>query len=390
MYSRWHEQTTTGRVAGRGRPQMRLSTKALAVVAGLALVLGATLTSAQAANLFRYKAYKVPTANSEPRYITEGPDGNMWWVGSGEVFTPNPDPDTGGTFTSNIGRITPGGDITEFPVDCGGCLFDDIASGPGNQLFVSNNSAGLWTITTDGVVDFVLPQRADGSPVTYALGPLTSDGDDLWGATSNIPVPGEPDVRGIWRYDVPTGEFTEFVVSGAVGEVVVDAQGLVWFTAESAIGRFDPATGATATAPVPDEITPGGQPATISSLVVASDGNVWFTDRFNHAVGHLDPANSSVKQFATLTPEAGPQDIAAADDGSVWFAQARVGNVARVTPDGVITEAGKAVGDDPRSGLEDALGVAVRPARVGPDGAEAESVWFTMQAANKIASVTAR
>lgn len=366
---------------GRRPSVVSLSTKALAVVAGLALVIGATLTSAHAAGLFRYKTYKVPTANSEPRYITEGPDGNLWWVGSGEVFTPNPDPDTGGTFTSNIGRITPAGDITEFPVDCGGCLFDDIASGPGNQLFVSSNSAGLWTITSDGVVGFVQPQRSDGSAVTYALGPLTSDSGDLWGATTDI----------VWRYDVASGVFTEFAVSGAGGEVVVDADGIVWFTAESAIGRFDPTTGLSATTPVPDEISPGNQPATISSLAVASDGNIWFTDRFNHAVGYLDPADSSVTQFATLTPEAGPQDIAAADDGSVWFTQARVGNIARATPDeGVITEAGKAVGDDPRSGLEDALGVAFRPARVGPDGAEPESVWFTMQAANKIASVTPR
>jgi virginiamycin B lyase len=373
-----HDQPTVGRVTKRGRLHaVRVSTKALAVGAGLALVLGTTLTTAQAASSeFRYKTYKVPTANSEPRYITEGPDGNLWWVAGAEVFTPNPDPDTGGTFTSNIGRTTPAGATTEFPVNCNGCLFDDIASGPDNRLFVSSNSAGLWTITTTGVVGFVLPEDADGSPVSYSLGALTRDGDDLWGSTTGI----------IWRYDVPTGEFTEFAVPGAVGEVDVDAAGVVWFSAESAIGRFDPATGTAAITPVPDEITPGDQPATISSLAVASDGNVWFTDRFNHAVGYLDPGDSSVTQFATLTPEAGPQDVAAGADGSVWFAQARVGNVARVTPDGVITEAGKAIGDDPRSGLEEALGVAYRPARAG----EAESVWWTMQAANKIASVTGR
>ena len=382
MYARSSEQMPQRSARTDRRPWVvRLSTKTLAVVAALALVIGATLTTAQAAGLFRYKTYKVPTANSEPRYITEGPDGNLWWAGGGQVFTPNPDPDTGGTFTSNIGRITPAGAITEFPVDCGGCLFDDIASGPGNQLFVSSNHEGLWTITTGGVVGFVQPQRSDGSAVTYALGPLTSDGDDLWGATTDI----------VWRYDVPSGVFTEFSVSGAGGEVVVDANGIVWFTAESAIGRFDPTTGLSTTTPVPDDIAPGNQPATISSLAVASDGNIWFTDRFNHAVGYLDPTDSSVTQFATLTPEAGPQDIGAADDGSVWFAQARVGNIARATPDeGVVTEAGKAVGDDPRSGLEAALGVAFRPARVGPDGAEPESVWFTMQAANKIATVTPR
>jgi streptogramin lyase len=358
------------RGGSRGVPTM-----ALALVVLLSLAMSATLSTAHAApSDFRYKTFKVPTADSEPRYITEGPDGNLWWVAGAEVFTPNPDPDTGGTFTSNIGRTTPAGASTEFEVNCNGCLFDDIASGPDNTLFVSSNSAGLWTITTSGVVGFVLPLRADGSEVGYSLGSLTSHGDDLWGSATDI----------IWRYDVPTGEFTEFAVPGAVGEVGVDADGIVWFAAIGAIGRFDPANpGSAVITPV---FTPDQQPANVISLAVASDGNVWFTDRFNHVVGFLDPATNTGTSFFTPTPESGPQDVAAGADGSVWFTQARVGNVARVTSAGVFTEAGKAIGDDPRSGLEDALGVAFRSARAG----QAESVWWTMQAANKIGTVSAR
>ena len=97
-------------------------------------------------------------------------------------------------------------------------------------------------------------------------------------------------------------------------------------------------------------------------VAVGSDGKVWFTDRFEHTVGYLDPNTQDVNQFPTLTPQAGPQDIAAAADGSMWFTQANVGNADRITSSGVITEAGKAVGDDPNSGFENALGIAVRPA----------------------------
>jgi hypothetical protein len=95
----------------------------------------------------------------------------------------------------------------------------------------------------------------------------------------------------------------------------------------------------------------------------------------------------AVTQLATLTPEAGPQDIAAAEDGSMWFAQANVGNAARVTADGAITEEGRAVGDDPDSGLENALGIAFRADPDSPAGPDAASVWFTMQAANKIVAL---
>ncbi len=284
------EAPVVRRGGSRGVPTM-----ALALVVLLSLALSATLSTAHAApSEFRYKTFKVPTADSEPRYITEGPDGNLWWVAGAEVFTPNPDPDTGGTFTSNIGRTTPAGASTEFEVNCNGCLFDDIASGPGDTLFVSSNSAGLWTITTSGVVGFVLPLRADGSEVGYSLGALTSHGDDLWGSATDI----------IWRYDVPTGEFTEFAVPGAFGEVGVDADGIVWFAATGAIGRFDPANpGSTVITPV---FTPDQQPANVISLAVASDGNVWFTDRFNHVVGYLDPATNTGTSFFTPDARVGP------------------------------------------------------------------------------------
>jgi streptogramin lyase len=89
-----------------------------------------------------------------------------------------------------------------------------------------------------------------------------------------------------------------------------------------------------------------------------------------------------VEVFPTLTPNAGPQDIAAANDGSMWFTQARVGNVARITPDGVIMEESKAVKDDPNSGQETAFGITVFP--------ENQSVWYTLPANNKIARLTPR
>jgi len=348
----------------------RPSIVAICVVAGLALA-GGTLGAAQAAPaLFKYKTYRVPTDNSQPRYITVGSDGNLWFTEGGEVFTPNPDPDTGGTFHTNIGRVTPRGTITEFRVDCGGCLLDDIVQGPDNALWFTNNDFGrLGRITTAGAVSFVTPEDAQGNPIDYILGGgIASQGNDLWGASA---------FRGVlWRYNVTTGAFTEFPVADA-GDVAVDANGIVWFTTPNAIGRFDPASGGAATTTP----TPGATPG---SIAIASDGKVWFTSRFDDVVGYLDPTATAGNQVQTFgTPGAGPQDIAAAPDASMWFTQAEIGNAARITADGSITEAGKAVGDDPNSGFENAFGIAVRPG----DGLVGESVWFTMTAANKLASL---
>jgi streptogramin lyase len=350
----------------RKRPSaLRLLALAIASAAALAVVLGATLSAAQAADPFRFTQFKVPTANSEPRYITAGSDGNVWFTEGNEFFTPNPDPNTGGTFHNQIGRITPAGRITEFRVDGCQCFLNDIVQGPNGVLYVTTNSNSLVRITTAGdVLPFVETPFAVGDS-------LARRGDDLWINDFNT--------GSIWRYNVPTGNFTEFPTGSTPSGVAVAPNGIVWFSGTDAngdgqIGRLDPATRAVTATPVA-----GSRPGHIA---IASDGKVWFTDRFSHIVGYLDPTNNRVTQFGTLTPEAGPQDIAAANDGSMWFAQARVGNVARITQDGTITEAGKVVRDDPRSGLESALGITVFP--------EDQSVWYTKQADNKVARLTPR
>ena len=96
-----HAATRVGGVLRRERSQvLRLFTLGFAIVAALAIAFGATLSAAQAAGLFSFKQFQVPTDNSEPRYITVGSDGNLWFTEGNEIFTP--DPETGGTFHNQI------------------------------------------------------------------------------------------------------------------------------------------------------------------------------------------------------------------------------------------------------------------------------------------------
>ena len=362
--------TREGGVLRREHSQvLRLFALGFAIVAALAIALGATLSAAQAARLFKFTQYKVPTADSEPRHITVGSDGNLWFTEGGEFFTPNPDPETGGTFHNQIGRITPTGEITEFRIDGCQCFLNDIVQGPNNILYYTTNNEGLGRITTSGEI---LPDVKPGN--TNALGNgVAAHGDDVWYTDFNN--------NSLWRYNVPNDQFTQYPVPSTGAnpyDVAVASDGTVWFTEFHAnqIGRLDPATGTIIETPVP------GGPNGPRHIAIASDGSVWFTKRFDHTVGRLDPATNEVTVFPTLTPSAGPEDIAAAPDGSVWFTQARVGNVARITADGVITEEGKAVKDDPNSGLDSAFGITM-----GPDG---QSVWYTKPADNTIARLTPR
>lgn len=91
--------------------------------------------------------------------------------------------------------------------------------------------------------------------------------------------------------------------------------------------------------------------------------------RFAHAIGRLEPATNQVARFPTLTPSAGPEEIAATAAGNLWFTQFNAGNIARITPAGVITE-GKRANDSGPFGIT-----------IGPG----QSVWFVQMRANKIA-----
>ncbi len=78
----------------------------------------------------------------------------------------------------------------------------------------------------------------------------------------------------------------------------------------------------------------------------------------------------------TLFPvDGGPEDIAPAADGSMWFTRSTGGNIARITPSGVIAAQSKTIkGSEP-------FGITVAPN---------EDPWFTMLSADKIATLQLR
>ncbi len=326
-------------------PAIRLFALVFAVVVGLAIALGAMLSAAQAAPIGMLKQFKVPTAGSSPEHITRASDGNFWFT---EFFVNNQNAQP-----HKVGRITPTGQVTEFPV-CDFCFPTDIVQGSDGILYFTKNDASLGRITTDGTV---LPDI----PATFSPNGngLDAHGDDIWFADFNN--------HSVWRYDIPTEAFTEFPAPNTIPlDIAVAANGIVWFTdANGQIGQLDPATG------VVTEIDVEGFPREIN---IAGDGAVWFTERFTpQAVGRIDLDTNSVALFPT---DGGPEDIApAGPDGSMWFTRTTGGNIARISPTGEITATSKVVkGSEP-------FGITV-----APNG----DPWFTMLSADKIATLQLR
>lgn len=234
-----------------------------------------TSGTAQAAPIGAPKQHRLPTADSAPRDITNGSDGNRWFTETSE-FLP-----------ATIGRITPSGDVTEFGPAYPFGILTDIAQGPGGILYYTSNDPILGRVTTSGEFLAVVPL-----PQSNALGGnLAVHGSEVWITDFN----GD----NLWRYDTGAGQFTQFPVPEP-SDVAVDDAGTVWFTAPlaKAIGRLDPQTGAVSLTPTT------GIPRQIA---VAVDGTIWFTVRFTpQAVGRLDPATNVVTEFP-VTPASAPR-----------------------------------------------------------------------------------
>jgi hypothetical protein len=103
----------------------------------------------------------VPTFGGYPRGITAGPDGNLW-------FTEE--------YVGKVGRITPAGAITEFPVPTATAYLEGITAGPdGNVWFTEKGKDRIGRVTPAGAItEFPIPTYS--GPWGITAGP---DGN-LW------------------------------------------------------------------------------------------------------------------------------------------------------------------------------------------------------------------
>lgn len=99
-------------------------------------------------------------------------------------------------------------------------------------------------------------------------------------------------------------------------DVAVDADGIVWYTAQrqGALGRLDPKTGAVEQIPLGAESAPHG-------VIIGPDGAPWLTDGGLNAIVRVDPDSREIKTFP-LPEDAGYANLNTATfdgKGKLWF-----------------------------------------------------------------------
>ncbi len=205
-----------------------------------------------------------------PQGITPGPDGNLWFT----------------EFWANrIGRMTPAGVLTEFPIPTVETAPRGIVAGPdGNLWFVETHfrHTAVARITTAGVVtEYSLGGSANDQlqPTDIVAGP---DGN-LW---LNQTHP-----------SAPQGEIVRVTRDGSLKVFAM-----------------------------PKGARPGG-------MAGGPDGNIWFTNSGGNMVGRMSPSGV-VRQFSLPRRLAEPVAIVAGPGGRMWFTESsRIASIGMTVPE---------------------------------------------------------
>ena len=246
--------------------------------------------------------FNAPAPFSTVLGVAAGPDGNIWFSGED------------GTRTQVlVGRITPSGSITNVPLSPGLGISappapEAIVFGPDGNLWLHGTNGNLARITRTGTVtQFSVGTNAYG----VAAGP---DGNIWFTGTSpaivgRVPVSGSP----VTSFVVPAPGIPQHITAGP--------DGAMWFgETRNRIGRVTLAGAVQEfTLPTPPPAGPALAPF-VSDITVGADNNLWFTESSANAIGRITVAGVAT-EFAIPTPSSRPTGIAAGADGRIWFTE---------------------------------------------------------------------
>jgi streptogramin lyase len=226
--------------------------------------------------------YSIPSAD-EPAaattaiQLTLGPDGNIWYV---EPYVSS----------DIVGRLTPSGQITEYPIP-----FDApyITTGPdGNLWFEATGANAIGRITPTGVVTIF---NDPANTRTYR-GLTSGPNGNLWATTAEYNT--------IVEFNTAGQLVATFPVSGSPYGLTLGPDGNLWYNEIAAdannIGRITP-QGVVTEFPIP---TPNCLP---TIPIVGPDGNIWFTEYRADKIGEvvLDTPTTTTLASSASTPISG-------------------------------------------------------------------------------------
>jgi streptogramin lyase len=274
--------------------RMRMSTRLAAIAA--ALLLCAPASALASTPITQYTIPRSIVVNGvtntvgSPSGITTGPDGNVWFTC-----------EKGGV----IGRITPLGQITLFPVTAANHSLGGINTGPDGRLWF-NDFTGQSTdrIVTDGSGLTLFPLGAGAGGLVSNMGAVVI-------AESLVSKIGVMSATGqVIAYPTPTANaFPHGINIGPNGDT--------WFVEMYAdrIADMNPATNQIVEHPVP---TAGSDPRVIVPDLAL--GTLFFSEFKGNKIGE-STITGQMTEFRVPTFNSGPDGIAVMPSGNVTFTE---------------------------------------------------------------------
>jgi virginiamycin B lyase len=308
---------------GQRQPRLWLAVAAVAVIAGLAVVLWRIGPWSDPG----FIEYRKLVETDIPTALAPAPDGAIWFtielsdaiglIRNGRIErllkkTPNLEPlglavDAGGRawYTDvsirAISRMSPDGTIRSFPLGTPIVRLGRLAIGPDGAVWFADATTASVTRLKDGVFTRY-PSRSVGAT---PFGVAVDDHGTVWAtlvdANKLLRVAAD---GGVTEFDVPFR-------GSALGDVAVEGRGAVWFLQPQAntIGRFLEGRFTEFAIPTPA--------AGLTALAVARDGSVWFTELRAGRLGRL--RHGRVTEFRLPRAEARPFGVAVDGSNNVWY-----------------------------------------------------------------------
>jgi streptogramin lyase len=320
--------------------------------------------------------FTLPTAAGAGA-ITTGPDCNLWFLEANKV-----------------GRITPSGAITEFPIPTTGASLSGIVAGPDGNLWFAESGDKISRITTAGAItEFSIPDT-NVFPTGMAAG---SDGR-LWFIESPLQPPtdaGAPQTENAAYFVgamTTSGVFSEYPIvqpaDAGVAHVSAFAitsgpDGALWFLEQKVyiagvfrqsgcyVGRIS-TSGQVTDFPLPPEFGCAGY---AGQIISGPGGHLWFAVNLGRVIPSLVgmvSTSGTITMFGLPVSGYGEfsvDDIAAGPDGNVWL----VGEGSFISP--LAHFQPELLRMTPSGTINDGINLSEPSLRVtaGPDG----NIWFT-------------
>jgi streptogramin lyase len=118
--------------------------------------------------------------------------------------------------------------------------------------------------------------------------------------------------------------------------VGVSTTGDVWATLvpQDYLAKLDPTTGQVTMYSL-QQINPGPMKAPVQ-LVAGTNGTMWFFEGNNNTIAKITP-DGTISEFRMPNDDSAPGNLMKAPDGSIWFTQPYLNRIAKIADDGSIT-----------------------------------------------------